>query len=70
VVDSERTNTMKSSVRSQAEGNVREAKGLVREVIGKFTNNPRLEAEGKGERLAGKMQEMIGRTKNIAGKQQ
>jgi len=38
---------MKSSIRDKAEGALHEAKGKVKEVAGKITDNPKLEAEAK-----------------------
>jgi len=59
---------MKSSIRDKAEGKLHEAKGAVKEVAGKITGNPRLEATGKAEKLAGKAQEKIGQVKKVLGK--
>ena len=58
---------MKSSAQDQAEGNFHGAKGQVEEMAGRFTNNPRLESEGKGEKLAGNVQEKIGQIKKVVG---
>jgi uncharacterized protein YjbJ (UPF0337 family) len=60
-------NTMKSSTQDQAEGKYHGAKGQVKEMAGRFTNNPRLESEGKGEKLAGNVQEKIGQIKKVVG---
>jgi uncharacterized protein YjbJ (UPF0337 family) len=54
---------MKSSTRAKAEGKLHEVKGKVKEVAGKLTDNPKLEAEGAGEKLAGKVQGKIGQIK-------
>ncbi len=59
---------MKSSVRDETEGKWHQAKGKAKEVIGKASNNPGLEAEGKIENLSGKTQEKIGDTKKVFGK--
>jgi len=56
---------MKSSTTDNIEGKMHQVKGKVKEVTGKITNNPDLEAEGKGEVLAGKVQEKIGEIKKI-----
>lgn len=59
---------MKSGTRDQVEGNFHKAKGKVKEVAGKLDDNPKLEAEGVGEKIAGKVQEMIGQIKKVLGK--
>jgi uncharacterized protein YjbJ (UPF0337 family) len=56
---------MKSSTRDKAEGKLHEVKGKVKEVAGKLTDNPKLEAEGSGEKLAGKVQGKIGKIKDV-----
>jgi uncharacterized protein YjbJ (UPF0337 family) len=58
---------MKPSTQDQAEGKFHGAKGQVEEMAGRFTNNPRLESEGKGEKLAGNVQEKIGQIKKAVG---
>lgn len=59
---------MKSSIRDKAEGTFHEAKGKVKEVTGKITDNPKLEIKGKTEKLAGKVQGKIGDVKKALGK--
>jgi uncharacterized protein YjbJ (UPF0337 family) len=58
---------MKSSTEDKVKGAFHEAKGKVKEVAGKITDNPKLEAEGTGEKLAGKIQEKIGQVKKVLG---
>ena len=47
--------------------------GLVRwlacesSIAGKLSDNPKLEAEGTGEKIAGKIQEKIGQVKKVLG---
>jgi uncharacterized protein YjbJ (UPF0337 family) len=60
--------TIKSSIRDKAEGTLHEMKGSVKEVIGKLSDNPKLEAEGTVEKIAGKVQEKIGQVKKVFGK--
>lgn len=48
---------MKSSMRDMAEGTFHEAKGKVKKIAGKITDNPTLEAKGKVEKITGKVQE-------------
>ena len=59
---------MKSSTKDQTEGTFHEAKGKVKEVAGKLGDNPDLEAEGAGEKIAGKVQEKISQVKKVFGK--
>lgn len=59
---------MKSSKRDKTEGNLHEAKGKIREVVGDAVGNSDLEADGKNEQLAGKVQKKIGEIKKIVGK--
>jgi len=59
---------MKSGTQDQAEGAFHKVKGKVKEVAGKITDNPKLEGESKGEKIAGKVQEKIGQVKKVLGK--
>jgi uncharacterized protein YjbJ (UPF0337 family) len=59
---------MKSSTQDQAEGKFHEVKGAIKEVAGKLSDNPKLEGEGTGERIAGKVQDKIGQIKKVLGK--
>ena len=59
---------MKSSTKDQAEGKFHETKGKVKEVVGKLSDDPELEAEGTGEKIAGKVQVKIGQVKKFLGK--
>ena len=56
---------MKSSIRDKAEGTFHEVKGKVKEVAGKLSDNPELEAEGTAEKIAGKFQEKVGQVKDV-----
>ena len=40
------------------------AKGKIKETIGKATDNPKLQGEGKGEKWAGKAQDTYGKEKD------
>lgn len=60
--------TMKSSTKDQATGKIREIKGKVKEVAGRATNNPDLEAEGQAEKIVGKVQQKAGQIKKVFGK--
>jgi uncharacterized protein YjbJ (UPF0337 family) len=59
---------MKSSKRDKTEGNLHEAKGKIKKVVGNAVGNSDLEADGKKEQLAGKVQKKIGELKKIVGK--
>ena len=59
---------MKSSTKDQAKGKFHQVKGKIREVAGELSDNPTLEAEGAGEKIAGHVQEKIGQVKKVLGK--
>jgi uncharacterized protein YjbJ (UPF0337 family) len=58
---------MKSSTQDQMEGTFHQEKGKIKEVAGKLSDNNELEAEGAGEKIAGKVQEKIGQVKKVWG---
>jgi uncharacterized protein YjbJ (UPF0337 family) len=60
--------TMKSSTRDKAEGTLHEVKGTLKEAIGKLTDNPKLQAKGTVEKLAGQIQGKAGQVKQVFGK--
>lgn len=47
-------------------GSAKEAKGSVKQAAGKATGNERLEAEGAGDKVAGKVQKGVGNLKDAA----
>ena len=59
---------MKASAKDQARGSVHVIKGALKQRIGRLTNNPLLEAKGRGEKLAGKVQRKMGQVKKVLGK--
>jgi uncharacterized protein YjbJ (UPF0337 family) len=59
---------MKSSTKDQAEGKFHEVKGSIKEIAGKLSDNPKLEGEGTGEKIAGKVQGKIGQVEKVLGK--
>jgi uncharacterized protein YjbJ (UPF0337 family) len=59
---------MKDSTKDKVEGTAHEVKGSVKEKIGHATNNPDLEAEGKGEKAGGKFQKKVGNAKEVLEK--
>jgi uncharacterized protein YjbJ (UPF0337 family) len=59
---------MKRSTKDQAKGKFHKVRGTIKEIAGKVSDNPKLEAEGTGEKIAGKVQEKIGQVKKVVGK--
>jgi uncharacterized protein YjbJ (UPF0337 family) len=59
---------MKSSIENQIAGKVHEVKGTIKEKLGQATNNPDLETEGIGEKIAGKVQNKIGQVQRVIEK--
>jgi uncharacterized protein YjbJ (UPF0337 family) len=59
---------MKSSNRDKTEGKFHQMRGKAKEIAGELSDNPKLEAEGTGEKIAGKVQEKIGQVKKVLGK--
>lgn len=60
---------MKSSIRDKVEGAGHEVKGTVKEGVGRLSERPRLEAEGRIEKIAGKVQRKRGQVKRVFEKQ-
>ncbi len=56
---------MKISTKNKVEGKLHEVVGKAKEVTGKIIDNPELEAKGKGENIAGKIQKKIGQIENV-----
>jgi uncharacterized protein YjbJ (UPF0337 family) len=52
--------------KDQIKGAAKDAKGSMKERLGKAMGNDRMAAEGAAERVAGKMQKGIGDMKNAA----
>jgi len=59
---------MKSSRQDKVEGTYHELKGKAKEVAGKLTDNPKLQAKGVVEKVAGKIQTKVGQVKQVVGK--
>lgn len=59
---------MKSSENDNKEGLLHQGEGKAKEIIGIITDDGTLEAEGKAERIGGKIQEKIGQIKKVIGK--
>jgi uncharacterized protein YjbJ (UPF0337 family) len=58
---------MSESTNDQITGKLHEMKGSVKETVGEITNSPQMEAEGKNEKLAGKVQHKIGEIEQVLG---
>jgi uncharacterized protein YjbJ (UPF0337 family) len=56
---------MKPSTQDEIEATIHQVKGIVKEKVGQMTNNADLTAEGKAEKLAGKIQEKAGQIEKI-----
>jgi uncharacterized protein YjbJ (UPF0337 family) len=54
----------KNMDKDRIEGSLKQAKGNAKEVIGKVTGDAKLEAEGKADETAGKIQNAIGGLKD------
>jgi uncharacterized protein YjbJ (UPF0337 family) len=53
----------------RVEGSMKKMKGDVKEGVGKLTGDSKLEAEGKGDKVAGKIQNAVGGIKDaLTGK--
>ncbi len=59
---------MKPSTQNQIAGKVHEVKGTSKEKVGELTNDPDLEGEGMGEKIAAKVQKKIGQVEKALGK--
>ena len=66
--DPDRRKTMKSGTQDQVEGKFHKLRGKFKEVAGNLGMNSELEAEGKDEKIGGKVQEKIGQVKKVLGK--
>jgi uncharacterized protein YjbJ (UPF0337 family) len=53
----------------RVEGSMKKMKGDVKEGVGKLTGDSKLEAEGKGDKIGGKIQNAVGGIKDaLTGK--
>jgi uncharacterized protein YjbJ (UPF0337 family) len=50
--------------KDRTEGSIDQAKGSVKETAGKVTGDSKLEAEGKSDKLSGKIQNAVGSAKD------
>ena len=58
---------MKPSTDDRTTGKLHEVKGTVKQTIGELTKNPDLEADGRAEKNAGKVQNWIGKVEKAVG---
>ena len=56
---------MKSSIRDKTEGTFHEVKGKVKEIAGQLSDNPKLGAKGKGEKIAGRLRKRSVRSRGL-----
>jgi uncharacterized protein YjbJ (UPF0337 family) len=54
---------MKSSTKDQAKGKFHKVKGKLEEIAGELSDNPDLEAEGTGEKIAAKFRKRSDRSR-------
>ena len=50
--------------KDRIKGSANQAKGVIKEAAGKITGDAKLEAEGKSDKLAGKVQNAVGGVKD------
>ncbi len=59
---------MKPSTDDKTTGKLHEVKGTIKQKAGELTKNPDLEAEGRAEKNAGKVQNWVGKVEKAVGK--
>ncbi len=58
---------MKPSTDDKTTGKIHQVKGTIKEKVGELTNTPDLEADGRAEENAGKVQNWIGKVEKGVG---
>ena len=58
---------MKPSTDDKATGNLHEVKGAIKQKVGELTKNSNLEADGRAEKNAGKVQNFVGKVEKAVG---
>jgi uncharacterized protein YjbJ (UPF0337 family) len=58
---------MKPSTNDKTAGNLHEVKGAIKQKAGQLTENPNLEADGRAEKNAGKVQHAVGKIEKAVG---
>lgn len=59
---------MKTSTKDRIKGSFHEAKGTIKEQVGKVTSDRKLKAEGKAEKNVGKVQQRVGQAKETVAR--
>ncbi len=59
---------MRPSTKDRLEGQFHDTKGKTKEKIGRALGNPKLEADGQDENVAGKVQRKVGQVEKVLGK--
>jgi uncharacterized protein YjbJ (UPF0337 family) len=59
---------MKNSTKDKVQGTAHQVKGAIKEKAGRVINSPDLEAEGAGEKDAGKFQKNVGKVEKVIEK--
>ncbi len=59
---------MKPSTDDKTTGKLHEVKGTIKQKVGELAKNPDLEAEGRAEKDAGKVQNWVGKVEKAVGK--
>lgn len=59
---------MKPSTENVVAGKIHEVKGKIKEAAGRAANDPNLEGEGLGERVAGTIQNKLGHVQKVIEK--
>jgi uncharacterized protein YjbJ (UPF0337 family) len=59
---------MLDSTKQQIEGKLHEAKGAAKEKAGELAKDPNLESEGRTEKIAGIVQNTLGKAEKLLGK--
>ena len=60
---------MKPSTDDKTSGKIHEVNGAIKQKVGEIVNDPNLEADGKAEKQAGKIQNVVGHIEKVIGKQ-
>jgi uncharacterized protein YjbJ (UPF0337 family) len=59
---------MKPSTEDKTTGKLHEVKGAIKQNAGELTSSPNLEADGRAEKNAGKVQNVVGKIEKAVGK--
>jgi uncharacterized protein YjbJ (UPF0337 family) len=59
---------MRQSTKDKAKGKFHEVKGAIKQNVGRAANKPDLEAEGRVEKVGGKVQNKVGQVERVLEK--